>query len=139
MTAPENKHQFIRNIFAEDFGAVRRYIASGGSVNFEDEKGNTPLLVAIETFNTELVELLLSSGADPNKFTDYATPLNAAIDVSVEAYKNEETEVCSTDIIERLLAHGANVMLADKKGRTAYDFAKNYHLPAEKLFNSLNI
>lgn len=135
MTSPEDK--FIEDIFQENMKNVLEYLKSGGSINFVDERDGTPLLTAIETDNYELVKLLLIAGANPNLATDYASPLTSAVDVSMEAYKNDGLPQPSTAIIELLLFHGADIHMPNNKGRSPYDFAKNYHLLAQKLFDDL--
>ncbi|MBC8152129.1 MAG: hypothetical protein H7Z72_04395 [Bacteroidetes bacterium] len=135
MASPENN--FIEDIFQENMKNVLGYLKTGGSINFVDERDSTPLLTAIETDSYELVKLLLDAGANPNLATDYASPLTSAIDVSMEAYKNDGLPQPSTAIIELLLFHGADIHMPNNKGRNPYEFAKNYHLPAHKLFDSL--
>lgn len=67
-------------------------------IDCHNEKGDTPLICAINASNEEIVDILLQSGADPNKCTNYGeTPLIAAVKVG------------SQDIIIRLIEEGANI------------------------------
>lgn len=67
-------------------------------IDCHNEKGDTPLICAIAAKNEEIVDILLQSGADPNKCTKYGeTPLIAAVKVG------------SQEIILRLIEEGANI------------------------------
>lgn len=67
-------------------------------IDCHNEKGDTPLVCAINSKNEEIVDILLQSGADPNKCTNYGeTPLIAAVKVG------------SQEIITRLIEEGANI------------------------------
>jgi hypothetical protein len=63
-------------------------------------------------------------------------PLLIAIDAAVETTKNNDDVLFDdTEIIERLLDYGADALKVDPgDGRNAYEFAQNYHVPAQRLF-----
>ena len=63
-----------------DLAAVRRLLASGSAVDDKDAKGQPPLVAAAYSGHSEVVELLLKSGADPNLSEDSEgfTPLMSA-------------------------------------------------------------
>jgi ankyrin repeat protein len=127
------EEKLLSEIFAEDIEAVKNLLELGVNVNYTDTKGETPLLVAIETQNYDLVQLLLEHKADPN-LPSRIPVLHAAIDTAVEATKNnDKIDEDSTRIIELLLNYGADTKSTDRCGISAYEFAKGYHLPAEKI------
>ncbi|MCL7042777.1 hypothetical protein MKW94_002749, partial [Papaver nudicaule] len=87
----------------------------GIDVNFKDEKGDSPLMHAIEGGNTNVVEYLLGKGAGPNASnTKGYTPLHSA------------AEKGHTEILARLLSKGANVNALSETG-TPLDMAANYN------------
>lgn len=45
---------------------VTHYLEQGADISFQDEEGNTPIIIAVGNHNYKLVELLLSYGADIN-------------------------------------------------------------------------
>ena len=130
------EEKLLNEIFNENISDVEDLIKSGVDINYIGENGDTPLLVAVETQNYELVKILLQNKADPNSVSRLPS-LHAAIDTAVEATKNNDhIKEDSTQIIELLLEYGANPNLTDFNGKTAYQFAKGYHLPAERLLQS---
>ena len=103
-------------------------------MNYVDDKQNSPLLIAVETNNLELIILLLENGANPNMEETYTN----AIDIAVEATKNDDTVLeDSTEIIELLLKYGDDMNQKDIRGKSAVDFAKYYHKPAQRLFEQI--
>lgn len=59
-----------------DVAAVRRLLAKGSNINSADARGFTPLMHALNTFQTQAVPELLQLGADPNaRDFDGVTPL----------------------------------------------------------------
>ena len=57
----------FHHAFAGDLGEVKQALASGADPNAGDDAGYTPLHVAIQQKQVEVVKLLLESGADPNR------------------------------------------------------------------------
>ena len=89
--------------------------------------------------NYELVKTLIKRGAheNPDPVSLYTLPLNEAVDTSVQDFlNNEDTEQISIDIIKLLVEHGANPLVEDKHGKTAYDLSFNYNKPADIYFKS---
>ena len=127
-------------IFEEKFDEVKKIITQNDiNLNAVNVKKNTLLLAAIDTDNINFIKFLLEQGADSNYLTKgIDLPLNYAIETSVEAedYMDDVDEV-KTDIIELLLEYGADMMKEDNFNRSPYEFAKNYHIPAQKLFEKM--
>jgi ankyrin repeat protein len=60
------KDEFLRDaIHARQTDRVRALLADGADLTSTDETGLTPLMVAASAGSPEIVELLLSAGADP--------------------------------------------------------------------------
>jgi len=99
------KVDVVRNILSGCRSYVQGNIAV---VNHQDANNNTPLLIAAERGNAEIVEMLLVGGADAN-FQNiwYWTPLLIAV------------EGGHAKIVEMLLEHGADVNLQNQDGTTA--------------------
>ena len=51
---------------AGNLDALKKYVESGGAINVTDKMGNTLLMKAVVNDHLEVVEYLLSKGADPN-------------------------------------------------------------------------
>ncbi len=98
----------------------------------KDFSRETPLVKAVRTGRTEVVELLLALGADPNagdalhaaagsRRTEIVELLLAhGADVHATGYRGATPLHCalSKDIAETLIAHGANVNSKDDLGQT---------------------
>lgn len=128
-------------IFEEKFNDAKKWIIENNAdLNSVNDQMNTPLLAAIDADDIKFVRFLLEKGANPNYLEEGVNlPLNYAIEISVEAedYLSDINEV-ETEVIELLLEYGANIKKKDNFGRSPYDFAKNYHVPARKLFEKLS-
>jgi hypothetical protein len=82
------------------------------AVNARDERGQTPLGVAVEGGQKEIAELLLEHGADPNLANGYGnTPLHHA----VESGRTAEEIAAS---LRLLLASGADLGAPNHNGHT---------------------
>ncbi|KAF5006590.1 hypothetical protein FDECE_7041 [Fusarium decemcellulare] len=62
-----------------DMFACKLLLRAGCDVNIEGEEERTPLYIAADLDNGDVVELFVAHGADPNK-PDYETPLHVAVD-----------------------------------------------------------
>jgi ankyrin repeat protein len=135
----ELNNQLIKVIAGEDLATVKQLMQAGADVNYFTPKENSPLLVAIDTMNVELVQFLLDQGADPNPDPQkgYALPLNIAVDVAVQAFLNEEAESISNETVELLVRYGADYTKKSKNGRNAAEVAGTYNRVASAYFNSL--
>lgn len=103
-------HQAIKN---KDYEEVKYLLENGrlcSSLNSMDNQGMTPLMVAVRQGEESIIELLLQSGADPNKENpnDFKTALHMA-----STLKNSQ-------IVRLLLKYGAadSILLEDKKKYT---------------------
>ena len=132
-----------RAVADNDIAAVRRLLAEGQKVNGKDKNYNniSPLHVAVENGNVEIVKLLLDNGANVNArneskltplmFIDSdATPdlikvlLNAGAKVNARDESEEDVllstiDSISVDVLNALIKGGADVRHADKSGVTA--------------------
>jgi ankyrin repeat protein len=81
--------------------------------------GWTPLIVAAYADRTNMVHYLIETGADLNSAgNDGKTPLIWAIQLG------------EIPIVKELIAHGARLDATDKRGNTAFDYARTRD-PAE--------
>lgn len=128
-------------IFNGKFEEAKAYFKSHQvDLNVISDKGNTPLLLAIDTGNLDMIEFLLEHNADPNLLVaNINTPLIEAIEYAVEEndYIYHQEGEPRLDVIELLLKYGADMHLKDDSGRTPVSFAENYHLPAQQLFEKI--
>jgi ankyrin repeat protein len=138
-------------------------LAHGANPNPVESEIDGPLLVAVHGNDTPMVELLLRSGANPNKegVIDWwgknaVTPLFVAIEMNElpmlkllldsKADSNAQDKVGqmslhyaayfsrrNEDIFKLLLDYKANPNLKDKNGRMPFDLAKGNNLPAKIL------
>ena len=106
----------IRAIKIEDVDRVRTLMYANVNANEKNYAGITPLTVAGEKGNLDILKLLVENGqADVNDKSSYGvTPLIAA----AAAGKGEA--------IAYLLAHGADATAKDDLGKTALIYASNY-------------
>ncbi len=90
-------------------------LESGVSIDTRDNLGNTPLIVAVYSRQTETVEYLCRKGADVNaQNNDRATALIHA------AFYN------LMDAAKILVNYNADKTIKDKYGNTALDYARKY-------------
>lgn len=131
--------QLLHAVADEDLETVKQFVREGADVNYFASSGEFPLLVAIDTMNSELVQFLLDQGAAPNPDPQkgYTLPLNIAVDIAVQAFLNEETEVVSNKIVELLVRFGADYTKKDRDGKNAAEMALNYNSVAGAYFKSL--
>ena len=88
-------------------------LQKGADPNIRDGRGNTPLIVAIDSGNAELVPLLLLGKASPNLATSAGvTPLIRAV------------QMRNADAVRSLLAVKANPDQKDYSGASARDYAE---------------
>jgi len=124
-------------IFSRDFDAVKEWVFSHpGCVNEVDSAGLSPLGVAIEAYDPNIVYFLLENGANPNDWGGgNCPPLHLAIDNAAEAFRNSPLGAPppSLQIIQLLLDFGADINELDFQGENAVTFAKGWYKPAYEL------
>lgn len=126
-------------IFEEKFQEAKSLIVKNNvELNYVNDKMNTPLLAAIDADNIDFIRYLLEKGANPNYLTEGVNlPLIYAIEISVESADYLDTsDQVEIKVVELLLEYGADIMKKDNFGRTSFEFSKNYHVSARKLFEN---
>lgn len=118
--------------FQKNADLMKAYIAKGIDVNITDEKGETALHCACHYGDTEIVELLITHGANVNVATQSGTtPLmivanqpHIIVKGNINTYENKLA------ILRLLLQHGANPLaeLSNRKTmRTVLERCKDGH------------
>lgn len=93
----------IESVMRSNNTMLEKHILNGANVNFIDECGSTPLLLAVERDNFNAVKNLIQAGADINVIYKYnRTVLYIAI-----------TDFNRDPIIKLLINNGANVNISD--------------------------
>lgn len=102
--------------------ATKHLLAHGARVDVRDERGRTPLCIAIGKGAVELTRLLLEAGASPTFMdrSDGETPLTAA------------AKRGSVPLIELLLTHGGNLDDRNQGGEDVRTLLQD-HLDPEEL------
>lgn len=132
----ELNDRLIRAVMEEDLPSIKQLLAQSADVEYVNKNQNTPLLVAVNNDIISAAEVLLQHGADPNSKKGHNLPLQLAIEVAVDmSLGYDDVESDSTEMVELLLAYGADILQVDPNdGKNAYEFAKDYHTPAQRLF-----
>ena len=110
-------------LYAARDGAMEAIIAlveSGADVNrFNGSENLSPMVMAISNGHFDIAKVLLDHGADPNLATNQGlTPLYGALDVQWSPHAwypepvVEQEQVSYLELMQALLAHGANVNAA---------------------------
>jgi uncharacterized protein len=97
-------------------------LKAGSEINAADPNNISPVLMATINGHYDIAVFLLDHGADPNTADETGrTALYAAVDMHTMPASNRpspnevENNLASTDLIQALLAHGANVNVQLKK------------------------
>jgi len=129
--------QLCEAVWEGDAGRVRELCAIGADLECYNDMGNTPLHLAIEQCDLEIVKILLERGADPNR-TDRSrswTPLGHAVD-SVSDAASQLGRAPDNRIIQVLLQNGADVTVRDFHGWTPLFVARKYlNVEAQELLH----
>ncbi|MET0752223.1 MAG: ankyrin repeat domain-containing protein, partial [Pyrinomonadaceae bacterium] len=113
----EYTNPLAQAVAGEDIEAVRNLIANGENINGKEKDYDniTPLFVAVESGNLEIVEMLLNFGAKINARNDRKqTPL---------MWLDSDA---APELVRLLIKHGAKVNAVDAEGNTALILAANY-------------
>jgi ankyrin repeat protein len=103
----------LKRAVVHSLSLVKKLIAHGADVNFIKPRDYSPLIIAAEYSQKEIIELLINKGADVNYQTNYGiTALMVAADYGC------------TEIVELLLDAGADVNLRTKYDDKAFVYAK---------------
>ncbi len=94
-----------------DIEGLRSFIAQGGNINRKNREGWTLLMEAVDQGQTEIVKLLLETGADVNARNKY-------FGCSALHYATRKPDICKL-----LLEHGADVNAVADDGWTALSTA----------------
>jgi ankyrin repeat protein len=111
--------------------AARTLIDAGADINLPDADGNHALSVAILNTHYDVAKLLLERGANPNLAAgDGRTPLYSAVeqhdvDWSPRPARKETDQTTSLEVIQLLLAHGANPNAQLRKASPIVKFAQD--------------
>jgi ankyrin repeat protein len=113
-------------VFREEIASALLLLEHGATPNCQPCDHMPPLFLAVEQRNPGLVRLLCSHGADVNYRYDVDwTPLHLAVDVEADtAWQRREAP--STEMVELLLALGADPGAKDVAGRTPLNIAEDY-------------
>jgi len=106
--------EFERAIVANDLPKITRFLDDDpGLVNRADDKGRTPIDLAVSRSSDEVVEMMIQRGAVINKRESVygSYPM-------LQAVARDRKE-----IVEILLCHGVDLALKDYKSVTAYEHA----------------
>ena len=119
--------QLILKSFGSDQGAeVRRLVGSNPHcVNVPGRTGETPLFLAVNARNADLVKFLLVSNADPNGCAaNGRTALHELASTSSHATAKQDCE-----LVEALVMYNASVEKYDANRSQPIDIARMYNAP----------
>jgi ankyrin repeat protein len=140
--------KWMKLLESDDFIGIKKYLKSGGDVNEVNDHDESVLAIALRLrCNQEIVELLISSGADIDEIDeegvsifDYTIAYNNSIlfhklidngvDINQTRRKSRFTPLMAAicysrlEMAKTLIAHGADKDAQDFKGFRAFDFAR---------------
>jgi ankyrin repeat protein len=107
----ENIMDIFDAIKRRDINSINKYLEEG-SINEQDKNGMTPLMVAIDNEDYEIVKQLVKHKMNIDMTDKYG---QTAIMLAAGRGK--------TDIVKEILKHKPNLLLKSKSGATAFEFA----------------
>ncbi len=124
-------HQLMDAIGDQNVDKVASLAKAGKNLNCKDEFERTPLLLACDQDNLEIVEVLISYGADVNQQARCGfTPLHMAIDKAMDDVVQSDSpkDAENVEIIACLLQNGgaSSTAVKNDKGNTPMDIARRY-------------
>ncbi|HUI41717.1 MAG TPA: ankyrin repeat domain-containing protein, partial [Terriglobia bacterium] len=111
---PEENQALLRAAASGDTATVKALLANGADPLMRDDRGRTPLQLAVAARHREAVEALLDGGAPPHALVKGDTP-----PLHLAAMAGDQ------EIAALLLARGAIPFARDKDGDTAADVARS--------------
>ncbi|MHA7138133.1 ankyrin repeat domain-containing protein [Rossellomorea arthrocnemi] len=117
-----NDQTLKESIESGDISKLEQCIQAGADVN-ADLQGSRPLLVAIGTGNIEVIETLLTKGADPNLGSSAVA--HFPLEQTIKRYNDLEN---SHAIVTLLLQYGADPYTVSEEGTTALETAREMGL-----------
>ena len=112
MPKSSDVHIAVKKRACDDLKVLLKFPTNKKNLLTYDERGYTPLLIAVKEHYEDVVKVLLEYGADPNQCNkDRVTPLHIAL-------RDGEEE-----IVNLLIKAGANFLLSDNIGATPLHLA----------------
>lgn len=136
-----NTRKFLDLIFEQNLVEVSNIISRERikDLNFVYDKLNvTPLICAIDSGNSQMVELILANGANPNYLNEgLSLPLYYTIEIAEEAEdSNSDGEDELLEIIKLLVKYGADFHFVNFDGKTPYEYASSRYQKAKIIFDN---
>lgn len=127
METSEAKKEFGNWIFYGDVEKVKEAIKLNIDLNEIYLSGMTPLIIAIEGDQPEILEILLKNGANPNQVSGLygTTALHWAVDYAFDGMVQNNREVPYDEPIECiriLLKYGAKKDIKDHSNKTPLEY-----------------
>ncbi|MBD1843116.1 ankyrin repeat domain-containing protein [Cyanobacteria bacterium FACHB-63] len=137
MLNSETPSYFAKAAFNGDFHQMQQFIDAGVDIDAAGTNGNA-LFLAVENANAEVVNYLLSLGADPNIPFNGFYPIHLAIDIEVESFNNTGIYPEPLAFITYvLLMAGADINSVSHYGETPLKMARRRgHKQATSLLES---
>ena len=123
----------------EKIDLVRSILEDGADPNGLSRHTETPLMAAAECESEEILEFLLSCGAEINMSGHEGnTPLHIAVDISIDGTIQSGGAPGDepVNVIKVLLNNGADLNAKNNKGETPLDWARDYK--SKKVIEVLN-
>jgi len=137
----------LRSIYYDFPDITRRLIYSGANINIKNNYNHSPMFLALEKQNGELIDLLLNSGAKEGVNADYLfraaskkndtgvyAMLKGGVSPDVVNEKGNTPLIISASLgdvpsVQHLLEYRADLNIANKDGNTALIYAARYNHP----------
>ena len=121
------KDQFAEWIFSGKMDKVKEAVKLDFNLDEDYRNGMTPLQIAVEGDQPEILELLLMNGANPNQLSEYngMAALHWAVDYAVDGMTQGNREIPYPEpikCIRILLNYGADKNIKDHKGKSPLDY-----------------
>lgn len=137
----------IRSLYYGDPIISKRLVHSGASLNVKNNYGQSPLFIALEKKQAELIDLFLSSGVEEGLSTDYLfravskqnplgvlAMLKGGVDGNVSNEKGNTPLIIAASLgdvqsVHYLITYRVDLNAANKDGNTALIYAARYNHP----------